>query len=55
MSGQSADDTERGSIWKDCAECGSPNTRLGPVDGDCPIICEDCEAETKGINGWSAA
>lgn len=46
--------TSRGSIWKDCAECESENTRLGVVDEDCPIICEECGAETEGINGWPA-
>lgn len=42
------------SIWKDCAECESRNTRLGPVDDGCPIICEDCGAESEGVNGMSA-
>lgn len=43
-----------GSIWMDCAECESTDTRLGPVDEDDPIICNDCGARTEGINGWSA-
>lgn len=41
---------DEGSIWADCAKCESPNTSLGPVDEDCPIICEDCGTETEGIN-----
>jgi translation initiation factor 2 beta subunit (eIF-2beta)/eIF-5 len=44
----------RRSIWKDCAECGSGDTSLGPVDEDCPIECNDCGAQTEGINGWKA-
>lgn len=44
-----------GSVWKDCAECASPNTRIGLVDDDCLVVCEDCGAETEGINGWEMA
>lgn len=43
------------SMWADCAECGSGNTSIGWVEDDDPIICNDCDAETEGINkvgGW---
>lgn len=51
---ESERENRQGSIWKDCGECGSTNTKLGPVDEDNPIICIDCGAKTEGINGGAA-
>ena len=42
--------TEQDSIWADCAECESGDTEIGFVDDPNPIICNDCGAETRGIN-----
>lgn len=40
---------------KDCSNCESTNTVLAPSESEANVVCEDCGAETEGVNGWKMA